>query len=110
MVDGKLLAFPFFEGVFVGVAKSGNTFNHKKLWEELSVSSKPYNYYPRGRVDVNNRGRVSIHLNPCINLDEIIAGIKAAFDIQEKDYRVCLDYSEHYKCHFDEGWKPTGVS
>ena len=37
-----------------GVAKSGNTYNHKKLWNEIKPRgcNKPYNYYPRGRVDI----------------------------------------------------------
>ena len=29
VVEGKLLAFPFDETATVGIAKSGNTFNHK---------------------------------------------------------------------------------
>ena len=48
-------------------AKSGLTYNHKKLWaEEIKNDSahKPYNkkdfdYYPRGRVDIaNNRATI----------------------------------------------------
>lgn len=35
IVDGKLLAFPFDETETEGVAKSGNTFNHRLLWEYI---------------------------------------------------------------------------
>lgn len=31
IVDDELLAFPFMEKFLEGVAKSGNTYNHKKL-------------------------------------------------------------------------------
>lgn len=108
VVDGELLAFPFHGDACVGVAKSGNTFNHKKLWEALSVSGKPYNYYPRGRMDINNRGRISIYLNPNINTEDVIAKVKGAFGIQGQSFRVCPDYSEHYQCHLDEDWKDEG--
>ena len=58
VVDGDLLAYPFVEGVYGGgAARSGATYNHQKLWEQLHGSrGKPYNHYPRGRVDADNRG------------------------------------------------------
>ena len=34
VIDGALLAYPFIEGVYAeGTARSGVTYNHKKLWE-----------------------------------------------------------------------------
>ena len=47
VIDGALLAYPFAEGVYAeGTARSGVTYNHKKLWEQLYGSrGKPYNYY-----------------------------------------------------------------
>lgn len=35
IIDGELLAFPFMEDSLEGVAKSGNTYNHKKLWNDI---------------------------------------------------------------------------
>lgn len=45
VIDGALLAHPFIEGVYAeGTARSGVTYNHKKLWEQLHGSrGKPYN-------------------------------------------------------------------
>ncbi len=66
VVDGALLAYPFIDGVYGGgVARSGVTYNHKKLWEQLHGSrGKPYNYYPRGRVDADNKGQPVIYMSP----------------------------------------------
>lgn len=66
VIDGALLAYPFAEGVYAGgAARSGVTYNHKKLWEQLHGSrGKPYNYYPRGRVDADNRGQPVIYMSP----------------------------------------------
>lgn len=106
VVDGELLSYPFYEDAYLGVAKSGNTFNHKKLWKELSHSSKPYNYYPRGRVDISNKGQAIIYLNPNIADESIISKIKVEFGIRGDNYKVYEDYSDHYKCYLDAGWKP----
>ena len=52
--DEILLAFPFQDGDTTGVAKSGDTYNHRLLWESVRPSgcNRPYSYYPRGRVEV----------------------------------------------------------
>lgn len=100
-IDGKLFAYPFYDDSTEGVAKSGNTFNHKLLWKFINPtrSNVPYNYYPRGRVEITRSGKAIIYLNP--NIPEI----KKEFGIREKP-RILYDYSEHYKCHLDDGWKP----
>jgi len=90
-------------------AKSGNTYNHKKLWEDeiqtnpayKPYNKKPYDHYPRGRVDISNN-RVTIYLNPYINRDIIIAEIKQRFGLNTQNIpkvRVIVDNSEHYKCY-----------
>ena len=106
LVDGELLAYPFYEDTYLGVAKSGNTYNHKKLWKEISNGSKPYNYYPRGRVDISNTGKAIIYMNPNLNDELTISKIKVEFGIRGNDYKIYEDHSEHYKCYLDEGWKP----
>lgn len=102
----KLLSYPFGSvDSFAGIAKSGNTYNHKKLWEDLHISKKPYNYYPRGRVDWDNQGRATIYLNPNIQ-EDVISRIKSDFGIRfSDDCRIEYDYSNHYKCHLDDGWR-----
>ena len=106
IIDDQLLAFPFYEGADVGVSKSGNTFNHKKLWDEIKPRkvNKPFDYYPRGRVDFNGQNKPLIYMNP--NVDESwIPAIKTEFGLRE-DPVIHYDYSDHYKCHLDEGYKP----
>ena len=106
IVDDKILAFPFYEDSGIGVAKSGNTYNHKKLWSEIKPKgcNKPYNYYPRGRVDISNKGKAIIYLNPNIS-EDWFPEIRSEFGIRE-DPTVRYDYSQHYKCYLDDGWTP----
>ena len=106
IIDDDILAFPFYDDSSVGIAKSGNTYNHKKLWLEIKPrgSNKPYNYYPRGRVDISNKGKAIIYMNPNISEDWIPA-IRSEFGITETPV-IRYDHSEHYKCYLDDGWKP----
>lgn len=56
-----------------GIAKNGNNYNHKLLWESLSrdlTFGHPFDYYPRGRVEIKNRvARVFLH--PSLNTPAI---------------------------------------
>lgn len=105
-VNGELLAFPFVEDNLTGIAKSGNTYNHKKLWPFVKPKgcNKLYNYYPRGRVEINNKGKVIIYMNPNVS-ESLLSEIKIEFGIIT-DPRIIYDNSNHYKCYLDEGWKP----
>jgi len=96
-------------------AKSGNSYNHKKLWEseiKNMATHKPYgkqdyDYYPRGRVEVSNN-RATIYLNPNINIDQTINNIKLHFGLTENNIscvRIVSDGSTHYKCFIDEFMK-----
>jgi len=89
-------------------SKSGNTYNHKKLWEEeiknnnkyRPYNKKDYNYYPRGRVEISNN-RATIFLNPHINSRVFIDVIKQNFGLffcNIPEIRVITDGSDHYKC------------
>ena len=104
--DDQLLAYPFYEDATAGVAKSGNTFNHKKLWQSINPtrSSVPYNYYPRGRVEVTKNGKAVIYMNPNISSD-MISAIRKEFGIREEP-KIVYDNRDHYKCYLDDGWKP----
>lgn len=108
VIDDKVFAFPFSHDVYsIGIAKSGTTYNHKKLWLEIKPKgcNKPYNYYPRGRVDFTNKGKPVIYMNPNIITDDIISDIKVEFGLCEEP-KIIADCSEHYKCYLDDGWKP----
>lgn len=105
VIEDKLFAFPFIENSTQGLAKSGLTYNHKKLWEKLGLKTNiPYNYYPRGRVEFNNKGKSIIWMNPNIS-DSCIPEIKIEFGLREEP-KINYDNSEHYKCYLDDGWKP----
>ena len=89
-------------------SKSGANFNHAAEWQRLPkevTQGKPYNYYPRGRVEVRD-GKVTIFLNPVLNEERIVRAIKDAFDLKEggdiKSIRVISDGSRHYQCEEDQ--------
>ncbi|MCM1528462.1 MAG: hypothetical protein NC093_00510 [Alistipes sp.] len=104
IVDGILHSFPFDGTQTNGIAKSGDTYNHKNLWEFVKPKScnKQYNYYPRGRVEITNKGKPLIYMNPNIDI-AFIEDIKNDFEIMT-DVCVRYDYSEHYKCFLDENF------
>lgn len=83
-------------------AKSGATYNHKATWAKLShtvTKGKPFDYYPRGRVEVSNNKAI-IWLNGC--LVDLANEIKRLFGLSIlSKVQVKVDGSEHYKCHFD---------
>jgi len=120
LTDWKLLAFEIpcdtngniiEETPIMLNAKSGSTYNHKKLWEsEIKNSSvykpynkKDYNYYPRGRIDIANNKAI-IYLNPHINILEIIDEIKQKFGLLPQNIsmvKIVSDGSKHYQCFLD---------
>lgn len=66
VIDDELIAIPFDKFKYVeGIAKSGETYNHEKLWELVKPKNcnKPYNYYPRGRVVNGAKGKTIIYMN-----------------------------------------------
>lgn len=107
IVDDELLAFPYAGDDSVGIAKSGNTYNHKNLWNSIKPKgcNKPYNYYPRGRVDFGGGNIPIVWMNPNIDDGEFIPKIKVAFGLRQNP-KINYDFSEHYRCYLDEGWRP----
>ena len=84
-------------------SKSGDNFNHKIEWEKLGrriTEGKPFNYYPRGRVEIKKR-KATIYLNPTLNDPTILAKNIKEFELatpQELDtITVKNDGSNHYK-------------
>lgn len=111
LINDEIFAFPFYDGVKDGISKSGLTLNHKRLWNAMKSNNTmklnnnvPYNYYPRGRVDFDNKNRPVVYMNPNIG-QEYIAKIQKEFGLRETP-RIIYDNSEHYKCYLDDGWKP----
>lgn len=93
-------------------SKNGRNYNHKKVWETVvqkdsayrPYNRKPYNYYPRGRVQIANN-KAQIYLNQNCNTESIIEKIKEAFGLSShtiSQIRVMVDHSEHYHCWMDQ--------
>lgn len=102
VIDNNLLAIPFDKSKYpYGIAKSGDTYNHEKLWKYVKPQNcnEPYNYYPRGRVVKGTKSKAIIYMNPNIT-NEFIPSIKEIFEIKEEPI-IKLDYSKHYKCFLD---------
>ena len=87
------------------LGKSGNNFNHNKLWDSLSKSitnNKSYDYFPRGRVEIKN-GKSTIFISQYLTgfEDEVVKVIKKRFNLYSKNgvnkIVVCADGSNHYK-------------
>ena len=100
LINNELLSFPFDKNTKYSIAKSGKTFNHKLLWEYVRPKAgKPYNYYPRGRVEIESHGRSVIYMSPHIG-SEHIPEIMGAFSLLGEP-RVIIDGSRHYRSHLD---------
>ena len=99
--DGELLACTYEENSVFGVSKSGNNYNHRLLWDHVKPlgCNKPYNYYPRGRVEISNKGKPIVYMNCNIGEDSLKL-IMEAFELEEIP-KVHYDGSEHYKCFQD---------
>ena len=106
-----IYGIPFGKHTIPLNAKSGGTYNHKRLWEDeiqnnsayKPYNKNPYNYYPRGRVDIANN-RAIIYLNPHINQPDIVNEIKFKFGLNADNIstvRVVIDGSAHYQCFLD---------
>ena len=83
-------------------SKSGQNFNHKAEWQKLSRSvtrGQPFNYYPRGRVEIKNR-KATIYLNPDLNNTVVLNKIIENFELKNqqdlKSIPVKTDGSSHY--------------
>ena len=102
LVDDDLLAFPWHEAMYMeAFAKSGNTYNHKKLWEQIRPKgcNKPFNYYPRGRVEIASKGKAVVYMSPHIPCS-LLPEIQTVFGLREPPV-IRYDFSRHYRCCFD---------
>ena len=96
-------------------AKSGENFNHEKEWEKLKEMARicrryPYNYFPRGRVEVKG-GAVKIFANLIImEDDEAKKLIVEAFELSDiNNIKWIADNSDHYRYCMDAMGEDSGV-
>lgn len=88
-------------------SKSGKSFNHENTWKSLTkndTDNKPFNYYPRGRVEINNNKAI-IYCNQNIANNELKRWCIDKFNLNNhngiKDVILKIDNSNHYKCYLD---------
>ncbi|MCH5162645.1 MAG: hypothetical protein J1G38_04065 [Clostridiales bacterium] len=90
-------------------SKDGSNYNHKKLWATLPKDvtfGKPFDYFPRGRVEIRN-AKATVYLNPNINNQDVQGFIAGQFGLTEenliKSVRFVSDGSNHYKYSYNKG-------
>lgn len=85
----EILAFPYDESNYdtyrYALSRNGLTFTHKRLWTKISGKYRryPYNYFPRGRAEIDNKRRSFIHMNPDVP-NSAICDIKREFVIRNE--------------------------
>lgn len=84
-------------------SKDGTNYNHKILWSLLSkalTQNKPFDYFPRGRVEIRN-AKATVYLNPDINTEEVQSYTIGIFGLLKENgidtVRFVSYGSNHYK-------------
>lgn len=84
-------------------SKKGDSFSRERSWPLIAESlpqrirSKPWNHFPRGRVEVAN-GKATVYYNPIIaNWPCFQASIVREFELDGFPVRFVPDYSSHYE-------------
>ena len=79
------------------VELSQNTPSHKDIWDSCKGTVKnPWNYYPRGRVEIK-RGKVVIYANfRCFECADLSEQLRSAFNLGELPLNFKADNSTHY--------------
>ena len=71
-------------------SKSGENFNHKAEWEKFTKSitkGYPFNYYPRGRVEVKN-GKVKIFISSVLCRFDVFGLITEMFELNNDEVTI----------------------
>ena len=83
-------------------SKSGENFNHKEEWKRLDreiTGRMPYNYYPRGRVEIKN-GKCTVYMNPDINTEEVEKMIMDFFELNKTDKLRSVNFKSDGSAHY----------
>lgn len=88
-------------------SESTDNYNHKKVRNSLPkkiTGGKPFDYYPRGRVEVRN-GSAVVYYSPYIPQNDLKNILTDKFSLTAsngiKKVRFIADGSEHYRCFYD---------
>ena len=89
-------------------SKGTDNYNHKNLWATLPkklTNNKPFDYYPRGRVEIHH-GIATIYHSPHIPQEDLKSWIIDKFNLTKhngiKKVKLVADGSAHYRCYLDE--------
>lgn len=84
-----------------------DNYNHQRVWDSLDrkyTRGKPFNYYPRGRVEISN-GVAKVFHSPRIPQDELKQFVIDKFNLTQhngiKKIKMIADGSDHYRCYLD---------
>lgn len=85
-----------------------DNYNHQRVWNSLErryTKGKPFNYYPRGRVEISN-GIAKVFHSPRIPQDELRQFVIDKFNLTQhngiKKIKMIADGSDHYRCYLDD--------
>ncbi|GHV41837.1 hypothetical protein FACS189490_09540 [Clostridia bacterium] len=85
-------------------SKHGDSFNHRKSWQRAAKNTSreirrgPWNYFPRGRVEIKNGAAIVYH-NPILSeIAEFEEAVINEFKLlgSETSIRFEPDFSQHY--------------
>lgn len=82
---------------------SGQNFNYRAEWEKLPrklTKGKPFDYYPRGRVEIKDR-KVTVYCHPSLTQSPYRLMITAEFGVPSATTRFVADGSIHYQARRD---------
>jgi hypothetical protein len=84
-------------------SRKGDSFSHEATWPLLvekmpqKIRNKPWNYFPRGRVEIAN-GKATVYYNPVLtDRKEMKESIIREFKLIGLLVRFVPDYSKHYQ-------------
>jgi hypothetical protein len=84
-------------------SKKGDNFSHQSSWLDAAknqpgrVKNKPWDYYPRGRVEITN-GTATVYFNPILQYWKgFSTSVVLLFGISDLPIVMTPDYSVHYK-------------
>ena len=109
LIDGKIWAVPFDKQKYeYGISKSGDSYVHRKIWKKIKPQKcrYPYNYYPRGWVEITSKNLCILYMNPNIG-EGYINEIMKKFGLESVE-KIIYDNSSHYRSYLDIGWKADG--
>jgi len=84
-------------------SRKGNSYAHKNSWESAAgdcsreVRNKPWNYYPRGRVEIANVKAIIYHNPNIAKWLEFESTVLREFGLESFPVRFMPDYSKHYQ-------------